>query len=255
MDTRFWGPSGWRLLHIAVFNYEPENKKSMRLFLESLPYILPCKFCRASLTEYYETLPFGPSLESKASLSKWLYDIHNMVNSKLRSQGLNPYQDPSYVEVKEYYTETLKETTPLQRLSLYWNFLMSVAYCHPIDTEKTTKPMPNCPPYANTCKSLKVRNRWNTLPAQIRLQYFKQFWNYLPDILEPSLSEKWHYASKLTHMNISCRKSIIAWLWRMRCALEPSYADPYTEFCKNVSSHASDCNSSRRAKTCRKKRN
>jgi hypothetical protein len=43
MDTRFWGPSGWRLLHLITYTYDPITQRhAMRKFLEALPYILPC---------------------------------------------------------------------------------------------------------------------------------------------------------------------------------------------------------------------
>ena len=57
MDTRFWGPSGWQLLH-SITNKYPNNpdkleKDAYEIFFKSLPFILPCIYCRNSLTEYY----------------------------------------------------------------------------------------------------------------------------------------------------------------------------------------------------------
>lgn len=256
MDTRFWGPSGWKLLHLATFTYDPSNASSMRKFLQSLPYILPCKFCRASLTDYYDKHPFEHALKSRDELIKWLYTIHNEVNGKLRSQGLISSKNPSLNDVKLYYTQWIATSTPVERLSIFWNFLFSVAYCHPFDTAKTTKPMPNCPKFANTCKSKKIRNRWNTLNASDRLPFYKQFWHTLPDIMEPSIAFEWKSALKTTHPDIHNRRATIAWLWRMRCALDKDFHDPYTHVCKHIASYSSDCSKtvSSRSKTCRKKR-
>ena len=43
MDTRFWGPSGWKLLHLITYGYpqEPtlENRHTYGLFFNSLKYI------------------------------------------------------------------------------------------------------------------------------------------------------------------------------------------------------------------------
>ena len=68
MDTKFWGPSGWKLLHLITFTYEPSQSKAVGKFFELLPFVLPCKFCRASLTEYMDDDPID--LKSKATLTK-----------------------------------------------------------------------------------------------------------------------------------------------------------------------------------------
>lgn len=256
MDTRFWGPSGWKFLHLMTFTYDPTNqRKHMRLFLESLPYVLPCKFCRASLTDYYSKHPFSSALESRARLTKWLYTIHNEVNEKLRKQDLNPHPDPTFQEVKQRYTTWIETSTPIERLQTYWDFLFSIAYCHPYDTAKNTKPMPNCPPRVLRCKSRKIKNKWNTLCPRERMPMYKQFWHTLPDILEPALHILWSRVLVSSRPTTQCRKSMIAWLWRMRCALDNDFKDPYTSVCRTVASYSSDCGgSSTRAKTCRKKR-
>ena len=106
MDTRFWGPSGWKMLHLITFDYQFEtNAIAYAKFFESLPYILPCKFCRASLTDYYRQYPFLNSNKTNMNpdldLKKWMYNIHNCVNDKLREQGLNPNQNPKYKDIKK----------------------------------------------------------------------------------------------------------------------------------------------------------
>ena len=101
---------------------------------------IPCKECRTSYRVFIKKLPIDPHLEGKDSLSKWLYDIHNMVNEKLRRKENNLYikkmqelddyarvyrispeqrnkfkyemrskiiitgSDPSYQQVKNYYS-------------------------------------------------------------------------------------------------------------------------------------------------------
>ena len=89
------------------FAYDPQrDKKYMKEFLETLPYILPCKFCRSSLTQYYKELPF--ELDSRESFSLWFYRIHGKVNQKLRSQGQQIPPDPPFSTVKSIYTERLQ---------------------------------------------------------------------------------------------------------------------------------------------------
>ena len=107
MDTRFWGPDGWQLLHSIAYNYpsKPNNttKQKYRRFFNSIPYILPCIYCRNSLHKFYKELPIENSLQNHESLFKWLYTIHNKINDKLRHQGLNSKVNPSLSKIKKLY--------------------------------------------------------------------------------------------------------------------------------------------------------
>lgn len=120
IDTRFFGPSGWQLYHYISFHSNRPHK-----FLKNMKEILPCKFCRASTAEFSTELPLS------GNPSKWLYNIHNKVNHKLRTQCLddpnvvNPGPDPSFEEIKNHY-ENLKLTNILGR-----DFLFSVASNYP----------------------------------------------------------------------------------------------------------------------------
>lgn len=161
MDTRFWGPSGWNLLHNITLNYVPndKNKKMYENFLQSLPYILPCIYCRRSLTEYYLQFPLNNRrsscnpLSSNENLNLWLYNIHNCVNEKLRSQGLCHTKNPSFNETllkyktdnncekikKTYFNNKQKQIkkTKLNRICI-WNFLYSIARNYPTDNKLVT---------------------------------------------------------------------------------------------------------------------
>lgn len=253
MDTRFWGPSGWKMLHLITFTYEPSNAKNMDKFLETLPYILPCKFCRSSLTDYYKEHPYTPHLHSKQALIKWMYTIHNCVNDKLRKQGLNPNKDPSLSEVKKYYASWIESCPMINKLTVFWDFLFSVAYNHPKESSRGSKPMPNCPQEAYTCKHECERNKWNVLTVQERMKWYSKFWELLPAVLPTEISHVWQQKQK-EEPCLECRRSTVAWLWRTRCAIDPEFKDPYTEICKKVSSYSSECSKSVRSRTCRKKK-
>ena len=75
MDTRFWGPSAWQLFHLIAFTSKHPDD-----VLNQMKDVLPCKYCRASTTEYVHKHPL------RGDPGRWLYDIHNMVNNKLRTQ-------------------------------------------------------------------------------------------------------------------------------------------------------------------------
>ena len=120
MDTRFWGPSGWQLLHLIAFKSEnPEQ------FLLGIKDILPCRFCRESTAQYTHELPL------RGDPGKWLYDLHNRINHKLRSQSqtdkkvIDPGPDPSFEEVKQRYENFVATEVPGR------DFLFSIATNYP----------------------------------------------------------------------------------------------------------------------------
>jgi hypothetical protein len=117
MDTRYWGPSSWDLFHRISFHSEHPHE-----LLKNIAEVLPCKFCRNSTRRFVKELPYD-----SRNPAKWLYDIHNKVNHKLRSQSLkdpkvvNPGPDPSFEDVsKTYKYRSLNEKVGQE-------FLLSVA--------------------------------------------------------------------------------------------------------------------------------
>jgi len=87
MNTNFWGPDGWALMHAIANNCRENNaaEQEVKDFFRVIQYLLPCKYCRKSLSEFYKSRPIDTTNRSK--LTKWLYCIHADVNKKLRNQG------------------------------------------------------------------------------------------------------------------------------------------------------------------------
>ena len=107
MNTTFWGPDGWKFLHILTFIY-PEKpnqyeKEKMKNFMNSIRFILPCKYCRLSFTKYMKSLSIDDYLDSRDLCIEWLYRIHNKVNKKLRIQGFCKHSNPDLEDVKLHY--------------------------------------------------------------------------------------------------------------------------------------------------------
>jgi hypothetical protein len=106
MDTRFWGPSGWQLFHLIA-----EGSPMPEYTLAFMSRILPCKFCRESTSNFIADHP----LAKGADAGHWLYEIHRMVNHKLKVQAekdpsvILPEPDPTYEDVHEKYAELLKK--------------------------------------------------------------------------------------------------------------------------------------------------
>lgn len=109
MNTRFWGPSGWKILH-SITNIYPDkpttaHKLIMRDFMVLVADILPCKYCRASFTKYAASLDITPFLESNYLIQQWLFKMHNKVNGKLRRQGFCHISNPELDDVIAKYNK------------------------------------------------------------------------------------------------------------------------------------------------------
>jgi hypothetical protein len=114
MNTQFWGPSGWQLLHTLanIYPIKPNitDKIMMRDFMSLVTDILPCKYCRASFAKYSQTLNITPYLESNILIQEWLYRMHNKVNGKLRRQGFCTIENPTLESVIAKYNHLGKHT-------------------------------------------------------------------------------------------------------------------------------------------------
>jgi len=125
IDTRYWGPSAWQLFHLIAFKSDhPDDVLNM------MKDILPCPFCQESTTKFVKEHPL------RGNPGKWLYDIHNMVNDKLRRQAkddptvVNPGEDPSFEEIKKRY-DAMKATAVPGR-----DFLFTIAQNYPEHPEE-----------------------------------------------------------------------------------------------------------------------
>jgi hypothetical protein len=273
MDTRFWGPSGWRLLHlIASDTLSQERKAAVCRWLELLEYVLPCKFCRASFHDYLRAQPLTDTvLETPASFGRWMYDIHNRVNAKLRGQGLLTEADPDWTTVRERYERlhaglckgTVESPTRLAGSPLLgWDFLTSVAYSTPA-AGYTPNPMNDAPEDTATWATLDVptRNRYNLLTRDERLRFLAEWWALFPAILPcAGWRRAWARAMKAAGAPPlrRGRDAMMRWMWAVEERVCDSLRCPTPHSCltamrREVAVFESGCGASksRRAKTCR----
>lgn len=256
MDTRFWGPSGWRLLHTITFAYMPYEKAAMREFFQMLPYVLPCKYCRTSLAGYMDTYPLEPALESRETLTRWLWKIHNEVNAKLRNQRLHAPPDPPFDAVEKYYKQII--ATGCSRTVFHgWEFLFSVADLHPMsNAARKSVPMPGAPP-CETMATFEEKNKWNCLKPEERLPLYNTFWRSISVVL-PFKEWRESWAKTGFPENLSTKSLTMKWLWKVRCTMESDLdllnKCKYSHLCKTLETFRSDCSKNSRGKTCRKRR-
>ena len=252
MDTRFWGPSGWRLLHLITFAYEPSQAADLREFFSMLPYVLPCKFCRQSLSEYYEKEPLEPALASSQTLSRWLWRVHNLVNGKLRGQGLLKSSNPPFTSVKKIYEERIAAGCIRTEFE-GWDFLFSIAENHPF-SQSAKNSLPIQAP-AGAPDTPEMRNRYNTMKPDERFTFYKRFWNSIGGALP---FKEWREAWDSCADGVvgKGRAETLKNLWQVRCCLEKRLElvnrDEFGSLCKRLANHRSGCGKRKRAKTCRK---
>lgn len=257
MDTRFWGPSGWRLLHTITFAYTPSDKVAIRELFQMLPYVLPCKYCRTSLAGYMDTYPLEPALESRETLTRWLWKIHNEVNSKLRNQRLSALPDPSFESVQKYYKQVL--ATGCSRTEFPgWDFLFSIADLHPYSmAARKSIPLPGAPDCETTMATFEEKNKWNCLKPDERLPLYNAFWRSLGLTL-PFKEWRESWLKNSFPENLSTKSLTMKWLWNVRCTMETDLEllnkCKFSHLCKALEIHRSDCAKKVRGKTCRKRR-
>jgi hypothetical protein len=260
MDTRFWGPSGWKLLHlIAAEPMKTErHRKAVAAWFALLPFVLPCKFCRASLTDYYKAQPLTHDiLTDPTKFSRWIYDIHNRVNEKLREQGLLTASNPSWEEIQKLYrTEHagLCRGSPL----LGWDFMTSVAFNTP-ESDYFPTPMSDTPENLSATADAKTRNRYNLLTRAERLRWLQAWWILTPAILPcAAWRSAWVQAMRMAGSPPlkRGRDAMVRWMWAieahvcadLRC---PTPHTSLTELEKTVGAFESGCGSAKKGTTCR----
>ena len=98
MLTSVWGPSLWHSLHAISFNYPikptKEEKKHYFSFFKGLRHVLPCKYCRDNYAKNIKSVPLTmKTMKNRASLSKWLYLLHEEINTMLGKKSGLSYDD------------------------------------------------------------------------------------------------------------------------------------------------------------------
>ena len=106
LEPKKWGPHMWRSLHSITFAYPDnpteEDKINYKSFFNFLSNVLPCESCRQ---HYKENITCGnlninnkEIFESRDNLTKWLYELHNLVNKQTNKNIVISYKEV----VKDY---------------------------------------------------------------------------------------------------------------------------------------------------------
>jgi len=232
METRFWGPSGWKLLHTIAYSYPKkptfEQQRDYGIFFNCIKDILPCKYCRRSLYKFVKNLPLEDYLGSQNKLREWMYLIHNKVNNKLRRQGLLKKPNPPLKEIDEMYEELLKTKCNLHG----WDFLYCVVFNYP--------------------------KKKNTAPVE-KMEAYITFFTYLGKVIPCQKYRKLYnkYTNELAIEDyLDSRRNLTHWLHLVNCKINDCLSTrnkTYKRICFNFESHrAGSCKKKgHKGKTCR----
>ena len=137
MEPNIWGPGAWTFLHSITLNYPDnpsnEQKKIYSDFFYMLPKILPCEICKKHLTKHINDSPINFHLNSKESITKWLYAIHNKTNSSL-GKSIITYKEFIDIYDKMYSNKDesityYKKKKNIQRYIIYILILTLLGLC------------------------------------------------------------------------------------------------------------------------------
>ena len=98
MLTYVWGPPLWHSLHTISFNYpvnpSDKQKEDYMNYFKSLGKVLPCKYCRDNYKDNLKKLSLKKSVfKNRESLSRWVYKLHELVNTNLGKKSGLTYKD------------------------------------------------------------------------------------------------------------------------------------------------------------------
>ena len=135
MLPALWGPHLWYILHIISFEY-PEHpseydKRIYHDFYTSLKDVIPCKDCRKHYRDHITQYPLTPHLDTRATLIKWVIQVHNFVNSSLGKpvlsveQVLNIYKNIQPISPFEKHNkEVIEEITSNKQYYRIYTFII-----------------------------------------------------------------------------------------------------------------------------------
>jgi hypothetical protein len=106
-----WGPMFWATFHITSLAYPDEptysEKRAAKEFFNALPFLLPCPVCRDHFKEVLKGIPVETWLDNRASLTEWVWMVHNRVNARLGKPEI------TQSEFFERYNEMAKRGLPI----------------------------------------------------------------------------------------------------------------------------------------------
>jgi len=114
LGPNIWGPHLWKALHMITMGYSftptEEEKKNYRTFFENFHNVIPCSICANNYKRHLKEIPLTDKVfESREFLSKWVIDVHNLVNKEKGKKVLS--YDEAFKLIYENFDNTDEQTS------------------------------------------------------------------------------------------------------------------------------------------------
>jgi hypothetical protein len=87
LDPNIWGPHYWFFLHTISMTYpvRPNSvtKKKYYELIMNMPTFIPIEKMSGEFSKLLDLYPITPYLDTRESFIRWIWFIHNKINSKL----------------------------------------------------------------------------------------------------------------------------------------------------------------------------
>ena len=100
LDPEIWGGAMWDSMKYIAYGYPDypteKEKKYYYKYFYNLKYLLPCTICKFHYDIIINNGPYKLTkdvVKNRTNLTKWLYDVHNYINSKLGKTFDKTYQE------------------------------------------------------------------------------------------------------------------------------------------------------------------
>ena len=129
LDPRVWGKHYWFFLDTVAMTYphRPNDgtKKKYYDFIMNLPLFIPIESISSNFEKLLNLYPVSPYLDSRESLVRWIWFIHNKINEKLEKEKitLNQFYENYYEQYKSV-GEKKKDYKKLKSRLIYLSFII-----------------------------------------------------------------------------------------------------------------------------------
>jgi hypothetical protein len=131
LDPKIWGPHYWFFLHTIAMSYpihpNAVTKKKYYDFVQNIPLFIPVESMSGEFSKLLDQYPVQPYLDNKESFIRWMWFIHNKINTKLEKPqiSLNDFYVNYYEEYKPI-NEKMSEYYKIRGKLIYSSIIISI---------------------------------------------------------------------------------------------------------------------------------
>ena len=124
LDPKIWGPHYWFFLHTIAMSYplhpNAVTKKKYYDFVQNIPLFIPVESMAGEFSKLLDQYPVQPYLDNKESFIRWMWFIHNKINTKL---------EKPQISLNDFYVKYYEEYKPInEKMSEYYKIRGKLIY-------------------------------------------------------------------------------------------------------------------------------